>query len=158
MFAVCLYIVHSYVWTSFFLVCSFICIVFICLSFLTCCVWDLLFPGFKESWILSLKKVEFFASLVSALLKLVQWFVWASHRVRFMLIEILFVCFACDWQGREVVILSADDWVCIVLFFRWGVLHGVLLVVSWCWILHSSGFLCMSSHYLILPRVSSLIF
>ena len=42
------------------------------------------------------------------------------------------------------------------LFFRWGILHRVLLVVGWCWVLYSGGFLCVSSHYLILPRVSSL--
>ena len=43
------------------------------------------------------------------------------------------------------------------LLFRWGVLHRVLLVVGWCQVLYSSGFLCVSSHYLILPRVSSLV-
>ena len=44
----------------------------------------------------------------------------------------------------------------IVLFcllFRWGVLHRVLLVVQWWWVLYSSGFICVGSHYLILPRV-----
>ena len=35
------------------------------------------------------------------------------------------------------------------LLFRCGILHRVLLVVGWCWILYSSGFLCVSSHYLI---------
>ena len=53
----------SFIWTYVFLVCSFICVVFLCLfiiSILTYYVWGLLFPGFKESWILSLKKVEFF--------------------------------------------------------------------------------------------------
>ena len=56
----------SFIWTSVFLVCSFICAVFLCLFFLSFflflsyCVWGLLFPGFKESWILCLKKVEFF--------------------------------------------------------------------------------------------------
>ena len=39
------------------------------------------------------------------------------------------------------------------LLFRCGVLHGVLLVVVWCWVLYSGGFVCVSSHYLILPRV-----
>ena len=43
------------------------------------------------------------------------------------------------------------------LLFRWGVLHRVLLVVGWCRVLFSSGFLCASSHYLILLRVSSLV-
>jgi len=43
------------------------------------------------------------------------------------------------------------------LLFRWGVLHRVLLVVGWFPFLYSSGFLCVSSHYLILSRVSSLV-
>ena len=43
------------------------------------------------------------------------------------------------------------------LLFRWGILYRMLLVVGWCWVLYSSGFLCVSSHYLILPRVSSLV-
>ena len=102
---------------------------------------------------------DWMTSLSLSLSRLVQWFVWASHRVRFVLIEILFVCLFFLWLARpsEVVTLSADDWVCFVLFFRWGVLHRVLLVVGWCWVLCSSGFLCVSSHYLILPRVSSMV-
>ena len=32
-----------------------------------------------------------------------------------------------------------------------------LLVVGLCWVLYSSDFHCVSSHYLILPRVSSLV-
>ena len=43
------------------------------------------------------------------------------------------------------------------LLIRWGILHRMLLVVGWCWVSFSSGFLCVSSHYLILPGVSSLI-
>ena len=61
-----------------------------------------------------------------------------------------------EWGGSPVC-----WWIGFVflfcLLFRWGVLHGVLLVVGWCWVLYSSGFLCVSSHYLILPRVSSLV-
>ena len=96
-------------------------------------------------------------SLSLSLSRLVQWFVWASHRVRFVLIEMLFVCLFFLWLARpsEVVTLSADDWVCFVLFFRWGVLHRVLLVVGWCRVLCSSGFLTVN--YLILCRVSSLV-
>ena len=41
------------------------------------------------------------------------------------------------------------------LLFRWGVLHRVPLVVGWCQVLYSGGFLCVSSHYLILPRATS---
>ena len=43
------------------------------------------------------------------------------------------------------------------LLFRWGVLYRVLLVVRWCQVLYSSGFLSVSSHYLILPGVGSLV-
>ena len=39
------------------------------------------------------------------------------------------------------------------LLFRWGILHRVLLVVGCCGVFYSSGFLCLSSHYLIFPRV-----
>ena len=50
------------------------------------------------------------------------------------------------------------DWATsLSFFFRWGVLHRVLVVIGWCWVLYSSGFLCVSSYYLILPRVSSLV-
>ena len=41
------------------------------------------------------------------------------------------------------------------LLFRWGLLHRVLLVVVWCQVLCSRGFLSVTSHYLILLRVSS---
>ena len=65
---------------SVFLVCSFIYAVFLCLFIIIIfflsycvCVWGLLFPGFKEIWILSLKRVDFFIPLLSSLLKLVQW-------------------------------------------------------------------------------------
>ena len=56
-----------------------------------------------------------------------------------------------------MVILSADDWVCIfVLSVVWmRILHRVLRVLGCWWVLYSSGFLCGSSCYLILPRVSS---
>ena len=58
-----------------------------------------------------------------------------------------------------MIIQSADDWVCIlVLFVVWmrcptqGATGGWVM-----WVLYSSAFLCGISHYLILPRVSSLI-
>ena len=41
--------------------------------------------------------------------------------------------------------------------FGCSTLHRVLLAVGWCQVLYSSGCLCGSSHYLILPRVSSLV-
>ena len=45
------------------------------------------------------------------------------------------------------------------LLFGWGGWHRVLLAVGWCRVLYSSGFLCGSSHYLILSMFrSSLVF
>jgi len=42
------------------------------------------------------------------------------------------------------------------LLFRWHPAQGA--TGGWVmWVLYSSGFLCVSSHYLILPRVSSLV-
>ena len=46
---------YSFIWASVFLVCYFICVVFLCLFiilFLTYCVWDLLFPGFRVEFFL----------------------------------------------------------------------------------------------------------
>ena len=119
---------------------------------------------FEVSFSLAFRKVEFFPwrrlnsffLLVSALLRLVQWFVWASYRVRFA--EFLFVCFSSDGQGWVrwwSCLLMAGFVFLFCLLFRWGVLHRVLLVVGWRWVLNSSGVLCVNSHYLILPRVSS---
>ena len=54
-----------------------------------------------------------------------------------------------------MVILSADDWVCIFcLFVAW---MSRPATGGWLVVLYLSDFLCMSSHYLILPRVSSLV-
>ena len=54
----------SFIWTSVFLPCYFICSIslpsYCFFFFLIYCFWGLLYPGFKESWILSLKKFEFF--------------------------------------------------------------------------------------------------
>ena len=64
------------------------------------------------------------------------------------------------WWARlsEVVILLMIGFVfSFCLLFKWGILHRVLLVVGWCQVFCSSGFLCVSSHYLILPMVSSLV-
>ena len=86
-----------------------------------------------------------------------QWFVWASYRVKFVLSFCLFDCFSSDGQG------CVRWWSCMLmtgfvflfcLLFGWGVLHRVL---GWCQLLYSNGFLCVSSHYLILPSISSLV-
>ena len=50
----------------------------------------------------------------------------------------------------ELVILSADDWVCIFVCC----LDVVACTGCYWLVLYSSGFLCVSSHYLILPRIS----
>ena len=58
-----------------------------------------------------------------------------------------------------MVILSADDWVSIFVLLvvhmrhpAQGATGGLVMPV-----LHLSGFLCVSPHYLILLRVSSLV-
>ena len=59
------------------------------------------------------------------------------------------------WQARlseEAILSAADGLVSLFgLLFRWGSCTGCF----WWW--YSSGFLCMSSHYLVLLRVSSLV-
>ena len=77
----------------------------------------------------------------------------------------LFTClFSSDGQGWMRQWNPVCWWFFVCLFvclfcllLRWGILHRVLLVVGWCWVLYLSGFLSVSSHYLILPRVSSLV-
>ena len=75
---------------------------------------------------------------------------WTSYRVWFVLSFCLFVCLFFLWWARlsEVVILSAMIRFIFLfcLLFRWGILDGVLLVVGWCWVLYSNGFLGVSSH------------
>jgi len=72
-------------------------------------------------------------------------------------LSFLFVCLSSEARLSEVVILSADDlvYICFV-----GCLYEASCT-GCCWWLgdawSSSGFLCVSSHYLILPRVSSLV-
>ena len=102
-------------------------------------------------------RLNSFFLLVSALLKLVQWFVKASYRVIFVLSFHLFVfplIGKAEWGGNSVC-----WWLGLYfyLLFRWGILHRVLLVFGWCQVLYSSGFLCVSSHCRILHRVSSLV-
>ena len=114
----------SFIWNFVFLVCNlysisllFFFLFFSFLFFFTYCVWGLFSPDFRENWILSLKKIEFFPwrslnsffLLVSALLMLVQWFVWAFYRVRFVLSFCLFVCLfvfplmgKAEWCGNPV--------------------------------------------------------
>ena len=76
---------------------------------------------------------------------------------------LFFVCFLFffSWRLNEVVILSADGWVCILLLFvvlmRRPSQGATGVAVGWCWVLYSRGLFCVSSRYLILPRVSSLV-
>ena len=105
----------SYVWTSVFLVCSFICAVSLCLFifFLSYCVLGLFFPGLED-----LKRVEFFLPFGFCPPK-----VGPVVYVSFVLIGWdlcwVFVCLFFLWWARlsEVVLLSADDWVCIFVLF-----------------------------------------
>ena len=72
-------------------------------------------------------RLNSFFLLVSALLRLIQWFVWASYRVRF----VLSFCFFSDGHGwvRWYACLLMTGFVFLFcLLFRWGILHRVLLV------------------------------
>ena len=58
-----------------------------------------------------------------------------------------------------MVILSADDWVCIFVLFVVQMRHPAQVATGG-WVMPGlvfTWFLCVSSHYLILPRVSSLV-
>ena len=59
-----------------------------------------------------------------------------------------------EWGGNPVCWWLGLNFL-FCLLFRWGVLHRVLLVIGCYLVLYCSGFLCVSSHYLIPPRVSS---
>ena len=96
-------------------------------------------------------RLNSFFLLVFALLRLVQWFVklpigWGLCWV-FVFLFVFPLMGKVEWGGNPIC-----WWFMFCLLFRWGILHRVLLVVGWCWILYSSGFLCVSSYYLILPR------
>ena len=80
-------------------------------------------------------------------------FVWVLYRVRFVLSFCLFVF---PLMGNSCLLMIGLVFL-FCLFFRWGILHRVLLMVGWCQILYSSGFPCVSSHYLILHKVTSLV-
>ena len=91
---------------------------------------------FEVSFSQSSRKVEFFPwqrlnsffLLASALLRLVQWFVWSSYRLRFVL---SFVCFFLHWWVRmsEVILLSADDG--LVFLFCFLLWYSILNRVLW---------------------------
>ena len=136
----------SFIWTSVFLVCSFICVLFICLFiiiFLTYCVWGLLFPGFKVEFCLPFR----FCPAKVGPVVYVRPLGWDGCWY--------FACFS-DGQGWVrgwSCLLMAGFVLLFCLLFRRGILHRVLLVVGWCQVFYSSGFLCVSSHDLILRRV-----
>ena len=126
----------------------FLCLFFLLFLFLPYCICCLLFQG---------SSMNSFFFLVSALLSLVQWFVWASYRVRLCWVFVCFSSYGQGWVRWSPCLLMIGFVFLFCFLFRWGVLHRVLLVVGWCQVLYSSGFLCVSPHYLVLPRVSSLV-
>ena len=127
--------------------------------FLSYHVRGLLFLGFKKSWIISLKKFEFFLPLGFCPPK-VGPVVCMSLVFREICAEYLLVCFVfplmdkAEWGGNPVC-WWLGLYFCFVCCLTH--LHRMLLVVGWCWVLYSSGLICVSSYYLILPRVSSLV-
>jgi len=77
--------------------------------------------------------------------------------VRFVLSFCLFFSDGQGWVRWYSCLLMIGFVFLVFSLFRWGILHRVLLVVGWCWVWYSSGFICVSSHYLILPKVSCLV-
>ena len=61
-----------------------------------------------------------------------------------------------EWGGNPVC-WWLGLYFCFVCCLDAASCTGCLLVVGRCWVLYSTGFLCASSHYLIPPRVSSLV-
>ena len=145
-----------FIWTSVFLVCSFICAVFLCLFiifFKLLCLRSPLFWGFKESWILSLKNVELFLPFGFCSPKM-----GALYRVKFVL-SFCCCCLFVLWWARlnEVVILFADNWVCILLLL----LDEASCTRCYWWLIDARPCIQVvlffgSSHYLILSRVCCL--
>ena len=90
-----------------FLVCSFTCVVFLCLLII---FFNLLclrspFPRSRKVELFPRRRLNSFFLLVSALLRLVQWFVWVSCKVRFVLSFCLFVfplMGKAEWGGTPV--------------------------------------------------------
>ena len=133
----------SFIWTSVFLVCSFICAVFLCLFF------------FKVFFSQASRKIDFFPwkmlnsffLFVSALLRLVQWFVWASYRVRFVLSFCLFVfplmgkaewgCTpVCWWLGLYFCfVCCVDEASCTGCYWRLGDAGSCIQGASFVWVL-----------------------
>ena len=136
-----------------FLVCSFICEVFLCffiiIIFLTYYVWGLLFLG---------SMLNSFFLLVSSLLRLAQWFVWAMCRVRFMLRFFLLLLFVfplmgkaewgdnpvCWWLGLYFCFVCClDEASCTGFYWCLGEARTCIPVVSFVWVLtlwYSLGF------------------
>lgn len=121
--------------------------------FLSYCVWGPHFP----------RRLNSFFHLVFALLKLAQLFlmsiVYSETHAEFMCVCV----FVFPSMGKAEWGSTPFCWWLACCFFaclpfKWGVLHRVLLMAEWYQVLYLSGFLYVSSHYLIPPRVSSLLF
>ena len=148
----------SFLWTSVFIVCSFIRVAFICIIIIIIVIISLL-TVFDDSFSQASRLIFFFL-LVSALLWLQQWFVYGWFPIGWNLWWV-FVClfFLCWPRLSKVVILSADDCVFIFYLFVFWMMYPTE-GASGGWVMPSvvfKGFLSVSSHYLILPRVSSLV-
>ena len=115
---------------------------------------------FEVSFSQASRKVEFFPwrrlnsffLFVSALLRLVQWFVWASHRVRFMLSFVyLFVCppmGKAEWGGNSVCwwlglyfcfFCCLGEASCTGCYWWLGDARSCIQVVSFVWVLRGAS-------------------
>ena len=140
----------SFIWTSVFLVCYFISVVFLCLFifsfFKTYCVWALLFAGFK---------VEFFLPFGFCLPKAgsVVCVSIVLGEIGAEFLSVFTLMGKAEW---------VDNHVCwwVALYFSFVCcLEEVSCTGCYWWLgdAGSCGSLCVSSPYLILPRVSSLV-
>ena len=155
--------------TSVFLVCSFICAAVLCLFFsfffkVLCLrspfprLQEKLNSFLEEGWILIsfwlLPSWGWSSGLCEVCEVCVRFIGWGLCWIFICLIGFPLIGKA-EWSGTPVYWWLGMFSLC--LLFRWVILPRVLLVVGWFWVLYSSGFLFVSSQYLILPRVSFLV-
>jgi len=125
-----------YFLTSVFLICSFICAVFLCLLIIII-IWVIVFEvSFsqvsRKAGFFPWRKLNCFFLLDSALLRLVQWFVWASYMMLFVLSFCLFVfpmMGKAEWGGKPVcwwldlyfcLVCCLDEVSCTGFYWRLG--------------------------------------
>ena len=127
--------------------------------FLSYCVWGLLSQASRKVEFFLWRRLNNFFLLVSALLRLVQWFVWALSRVRFLLSVCLFSSDGQGWVRRSCLLMIWFVFLFCLLFrasctgcyWSLGDAASCIQVVSSVWVLttwHSLGLGLWSSRVL----------